>query len=65
MMNKQFKELKIGDRFRSLGIEFIKINDRKYGGPLSRRPANAINLNNNHRVVIGDNVRVDFEEVNA
>ena len=61
-MTVQFKELKVGDCFMSLGFEFIKIDDRQYSGPLSGRPANAINLNNRHRVVIGDNVRVDFEE---
>lgn len=61
-MSVQFKDIKVGDRFRFLGSEYIKTDDRKYGGQLSRRPTNAINLDNNHRVVVGDKVLVDKKE---
>lgn len=61
----RFKDLKVGDRFYMFGSEYIKIDDRIYGGRLSERPTNAINLDNNHMVVIGHNmlVKIKSEEV--
>lgn len=58
-MKVSFKDLKVGDRFRVSESEFIKIDDKIYGGRLSERPANVINSNNNHRVVFGIEVLVD------
>ena len=54
----RFENLNVGDRFYLFGSEYIKIDDRKYGGQLSTRPANAINMSNNHRVVVGNKTLV-------
>lgn len=61
MLKVRFEDLKVGDRFHCLNAEFIKIDDKIYDGPLSKRPANAVNLTNKHKVVFGDKVLVDKE----
>ena len=61
-MKMRFKDLKIGERFHLDGFEGIKIDDRIYGGKLSERPANAIKLSNNHKIVVGNMLLVDRVE---
>jgi hypothetical protein len=59
----RFEDLKVGDRFYCSDSEFIKIDDKTYDAPLRDCPPNAINLNNNHKVVFGIKVRVDKAEI--
>lgn len=56
-----FEHLDVGEHFRLLNSSFIKIDDKVYNNHLSRRPPNAINLDNKHRVVIGNNVIIEKE----
>lgn len=59
----RFEDLKIGDKFEATGElageVMIKIgNNSKTHKPLNERPTNAINLNNGHRMVVGDRAPV-------
>lgn len=58
----RFEDLNVGDRFKTpfFESECIKISDEKtHGRKLSKCPANAINLDTKHRIVVGDRLIVE------
>ena len=60
-----FKDIKIGALFQAGGIKMLKIRNNTeadLGRPLPSRRPNAINLENGHNTVVGDNVPVILTE---
>lgn len=59
-MLKRFYEILVGTRFRVGGEDFIKTDEADFSKvPLRYKRSNSLNLNNNHRIVMGSRVEVE------